>query len=148
MNTINHLVARPGTRFDESDPAQEGNKNTRFADLIIDGHSLYQKLKQHDLVPALGWGSEAYQRRMIDYFLLAEPHEYMFYRYPILVCPWCADEECGYISVKIDREGDVVIWKDFRLGSNNEPVKAGPFYFEWNNYKSAIESTFGTAGIQ
>lgn len=80
--------------------------------------------------------------------LLAEPHEYMFYRYPILVCPWCADEECGYISVKIDREDDVVIWKDFRLGSNNEPVKTGPFYFEWNNYKSAIEATFGTAGIQ
>ncbi|MDF9841449.1 hypothetical protein M2105_002465 [Paenibacillus sp. PastF-1] len=49
MNTINYLETRPGTRFDESDPAQDGNKNTKFADLIIDGHPLYQKLIKYDL---------------------------------------------------------------------------------------------------
>lgn len=29
------------------------NKNRVFADIIIDSSSLYQKLKKHDLVPAL-----------------------------------------------------------------------------------------------
>lgn len=62
------------------------------------------------------------------------------------VCPWCEDEECGFISVKIDREDDIVIWRDFILNDKN--LQVGPFYFGWENYKQAIENTFGTAGIQ
>lgn len=103
MTTINVLETKPSSRYDEFDPSQDGNKNTTFADLIIDGKSLYQMLKRHDLVPALGWGTEENQRQMIQYFLLKEPHEYLYYRLPILVCPWCGDEECGYISVKSGR---------------------------------------------
>lgn len=148
MPTINHLETRPASRFDESDPEQKGNKNTTFADLIIDGKSLYQRLKKYDRVPSLGWGSPDHQRLMIDYFLLAQCHEHMYYRYPILVCPWCGDEECGFISVKIDREADIVVWKDFRLDSGNKPINIGPFYFNWENYKSAIKGTFCTAGVQ
>lgn len=146
METINHLETRLATRFDESDPEQTGNKNTTFADLIIDGKSLYQRLKKYDMVPFLGWGSADNQRLMIDYFLMKQRHEYMYYRYPILVCPWCGDEECGFISVKIDREADVVIWKDFKLEPDNKPIDIGPFYFEWENYISVINGTFGTAG--
>lgn len=119
MKKINYLETRLSSRFDEFDPQKESNKDTKFADIIIDGISLYQRLKKHDLVPALGWGCDEYQRRMIDYFLLKKQHEYMNYRYPILVCPWCGDEECGYISVKVDREGDIVIWKDFFLEHNS-----------------------------
>ncbi|WP_368072470.1 hypothetical protein [Paenibacillus sp. KS1] len=68
MKKINFLETKPATRFDEFDPNQDGNKNTRFADLIIDGRSIYQMFKKHDLVPSLGWGSEANQKLMIDYF--------------------------------------------------------------------------------
>ncbi|PAF30364.1 oxidoreductase [Paenibacillus sp. 7516] len=138
---INVLETQPSSRYDELDPAQEGNKNTTFADLIIDGKSLYQMLKRHDLVPALGWGTEENQKQMIQYFLLKEPHEYLYYRYPILVCPWCGDEECGYISVKVDREEDVVIWKDFMLEHKNQPLNIGPFYFVWENYEKVIQGT-------
>lgn len=143
MTTINVLETQPSSRYDELDPSQDGNKNTTFADLIIDGKSLYQMLKRHDLVPALGWGTEENQRQMIQYFLLKEPHEYLFYRYPILVCPLCGDEECGYISVKVDRDDDVVIWKDFMLEHKNQPLNVGPFYFMWDNYERAIQNTFG-----
>ncbi|MBE7684079.1 oxidoreductase [Paenibacillus sp. P13VS] len=143
MTTINVLETQPSSRYDELDPSQDGNKNTTFADLIIDGKSLYQMLKRHDLVPALGWGTEENQRQMIQYFLLKEPHEYLFYRYPILVCPLCGDEECGYISVKVDRDDDVVIWKDFMLEHKNQPLNVGPFYFMWENYERAIQNTFG-----
>lgn len=143
MTTINVLETQPSSRYDELDPSQDGNKNTTFADLIIDGKSLYQMLKKHDLVPALGWGSEENQRQMIQYLLLKEPHDYLYYRYPILVCPLCGDEECGYISMKVDREEDVVIWKDFMLEHKNQPLNVGPFYFMWENYERAIQNTFG-----
>ncbi|WP_337032583.1 oxidoreductase [Paenibacillus illinoisensis] len=143
MTTINVLETQPSSRYDELDPSQDGNKNTTFADLIIDGKSLYQMLKRHDLVPALGWGTEENQRQIIQYFLLKEPDEYLYYRYPILVCPLCGDEECGYISVKVDRDDDVVIWKDFMLEHKNQPLNIGPFYFVWENYERAIQHTLG-----
>ncbi|MEC0238448.1 oxidoreductase [Paenibacillus dokdonensis] len=147
MRTINYLQTKPSSRYDKFDTSQDGNKNTKFADLIIDGKSLYQMLKKYDLVPSLGWGSEDHQRQVIDFFLLKKQHEYLYYRYPILVCPWCGDEECGFISVKIDREEDVVIWKDFKLEHENKPINIGPYYFNWVDYERVINDTFGTAGI-
>ncbi|MNC27983.1 hypothetical protein D3C75_761730 [compost metagenome] len=148
MNTFNCLQTKPSTRYDDCDPERVGNKNTMFADLIIDGRSLHQMLKKYDMVPALGWGSKDYQRLLIDYFLLKEMHPYLFYRYPIMVCPWCGDEECGFISVYIVKEGDLVIWQDFKLEPGNKSIDLGPFYFRWEEYEQAIHDTFGAAGVQ
>ncbi len=148
MKTINYLQTRPSNRYDELDPDQDGNKNTKFADLIIDGTSLYQMLRKYNLIPSFGWGSEEHQKQIIDCFLLKQQHEYLYYRYPILVCPWCGDEECGFISVNIEREEDLVVWKDFKQENEKKPINVGPFYFKWDNYERAISDTFGTAGIQ
>ncbi|GAB6988706.1 hypothetical protein [Paenibacillus pini] len=148
MKTLNYLETRPSRRYDEFDPDQDGNKNTKFADLIIDGRSLYQMLRKHDMVPSLGWGGQEHQRNMIDYFLLKKQHDYLYYRYPILVCPWCGDEECGFISVYIEREDDIIIWQDFKVEPSNKIINIGPFSFKWDNYERAINDTFGTAGIQ
>jgi len=71
-----------------------------------------------------------------------QPHEYLYYRYPILVCPLCGDEECGFISVMIDKEGDIVIWRDFIL-EGEKKINIGPFYFTWDNYSTAINNTYG-----
>lgn len=143
MIKINDLQTRPSSRYDDFDPEQDGNKNTKFADLVIDGRSLYQMLRKYDLVPSLGWGSEEHQRTMIDYFLLRKTHEYLYYRYPILVCPWCGDEDCGFISVFIERDDNLVIWQDFKLEPDNKRIDIGPFYFQFEDYERAI-----TAGIQ
>ncbi|NEW06862.1 oxidoreductase [Paenibacillus sp. SYP-B3998] len=148
MKIINYLETRPSSRYDEFCPKQDGNKNTKFADLIIDGRSLHQMLRKHDMVPSLGWGSQEHQRNMIDYFLLKKQHDYLYFRYPILVCPWCGDEECGFISVYIQREDDIIIWQDFKLEPSTKIINIGPFYFKWDNYERAINDTFGTAGIQ
>ncbi|PYE50044.1 oxidoreductase [Paenibacillus barcinonensis] len=145
MKHINYLQTVPSCRYDDHDREQEGNKNTKFVDLIIDGRSLYQMLKKYDRVPSLGWGSEEHQKQMIDYFLLNQLHAYLFYRYPILVCPWCGDEECGFISVFIEREEDLIIWRDFKLEPDNKSIDIGPFYFSWEDYKSAIINTYGAA---
>lgn len=45
MKTINQIQTKPSSRYDSFDPDQEGNKNTIFADIIIDDRSLYQMLK-------------------------------------------------------------------------------------------------------
>ncbi|KWX74234.1 hypothetical protein SAMN05216191_10489 [Paenibacillus jilunlii] len=143
MIKVSYLETRPSSRYAEHDPKQTGNKNTIFADIIIDGNSLYQKLKKYDLVPALGWGSEEHQRLMIEYFLLKSPFELMYHRYPILVCPWCGDLECGYISVSIGKESDIVEWSNFQVTGSNNKLEIGPYYFKWDNYKYAIESALG-----
>ncbi|OWA33494.1 oxidoreductase [Saccharibacillus sp. O16] len=148
MKKLSHLQTKPASRFADLDPNKEENKNTKFADLIIDDRSLYQMLRKHDLVPSLGWGSDKLQRQMIDYFLLKETHPYLYHRYPILVCPWCGDEECGFISVFIEREEDLVIWRDFKLEPSNKPIDIGPFCFKWENYEKVINETYRTAGIQ
>ncbi|MOA65573.1 hypothetical protein D3C78_1920150 [compost metagenome] len=62
------------------------------------------------------------------------------------MCPWCGDEECGFISVKIDRESDIIIWKDFVLEHDGKKIDIGPFYFHWDNYEQVINRTLGLSG--
>ncbi|WP_340022750.1 oxidoreductase [Paenibacillus sp. FSL K6-1096] len=144
---INTIEAKPARRSDYHS-LEEGQKNIKFADLIIDGRSLYQRLMKHDMVPSLGWMSTECQREMIDYFLLRKPHDTMGCRYPLMVCSWCGDEECGFISVRIDKVNDIVSWSDFRLEHGMTKINIGPFHFEWDRYEKVINSTFGVAGIQ
>lgn len=148
MKKINVLETRLAARFKDSDPDREGNKNTLFADFIIDGQSLYQMLRKYDFVPALGWGCEEHQKVMIDYYLLKRQHDSLYYRYPALVCPWCADEECGFISLYIEFEDGLYVWRDFKLEPGAVPISIGPFYFEQDLYEKAIMSTQGMAGVQ
>ncbi|WP_313957982.1 oxidoreductase [Paenibacillus xylanexedens] len=147
MNKINHLETKLAPRYDDSDPDQEGNKNVVFADLFIDGKSLYQMLKKYDFVPSLGWGTEEEQQESIDYFLLKQLHPELYYRYPILVCPWCKDEECGYVSVLIEREGDFISWSDFRLEPHNRKIDLESFTFKWKDYKREIIRTYRMAAM-
>ncbi|MCD1259239.1 oxidoreductase [Paenibacillus athensensis] len=148
MPVFNDLQFQPASRFDPLDCAQEGNKNIRFADVMIDGRSLYGMLRKHDLVPIFGWGGRERQLETLDFFLLRKPHESLFYRYPLLVCPWCGDEGCGFISVKVDREGERVIWKDFYAEHQRLSIPLGPFVFSWALYEQAILSTFEMFGEQ
>jgi hypothetical protein len=147
MKRMNTLETKPASRSD-FESIEEGQKNTKFADLNIDGKSLYKMLIKYNMVPSLGWMSNEWQREVIDYFLLRKPHETMWYRYPLMVCSWCGDVGCGFISVKIDKENNVVTWKDFYLEPEMKKINIGPFYFEWDSYKKVINSTFGVAGVQ
>lgn len=142
MLKISNLQIHSTQRYNDSDPNVEGNQNRTFIDFIIDGKSLYQMLKKYDLIPALGWNSEEYQKQILDYFLLKQLHPYLYYRYPVLVCPWCGEEECGFISIFIEREGDLIIWKDFKLEPDNLSIPLEPFYFKWEEYESLISTLY------
>jgi hypothetical protein len=58
------------------------------------------------------------------------------------MCPQCGSLECGYFSVAIDKESDIVEWINFYLEHNNQRLEIGPFRFKWDNYKSAIEKAY------
>jgi len=118
------------------------SKNQRFMDVLIDGQSIYNMLKEHGMIPCLGWGPDSYRMQNINYFLTVELHPDLGYQYPLMVCPWCGDEECGFISVLIERKGNVVIWKDFKVNSDNQSLPLGPFTFKWEEYEREIRSTY------
>lgn len=140
MSNVNFLETRLASRYGEG--VSKEATNTVFSDLIIDSVSLFQRLKKYDLIPAFGWGNEEHQQLITDYFLFKYPFELKYHRYPILICPQCGDLECGYISVAIDKESDIVEWSNFYLEHNNQPLDIGPFHFKWDNYKSAIERAY------
>ncbi|MNI23287.1 hypothetical protein D3C73_768720 [compost metagenome] len=140
MTNINFLETRLASRYG-GDVSKKEN-NTVFADLIIDSVSLFQRLKEYDFVPAFGWGNDEHQQLITDYYLFKYPFEFKYHRYPILICPQCGDLECGYISVAIDKESDIVEWSNFYLEHNNQPLDIGPFHFKWDNYKSTIEKAY------
>lgn len=140
MTRTNFLETRLSSRYGEVGLKQENN--TVFADLVIDSVSLYQRLKEYDLVPAFGYGNADQQKLITDYYLFKYPFDYRYHRYPIMICPQCGDLDCGYISVAIDKEADIVEWSNFYLEHNNLLLNIGPFHFEWDNYKSTIEKTF------
>lgn len=142
MSNIHRIQTKRSKRYADSEVKPEGQVNPHFSDILINGISIYEMLKKHDMIPCFGWGVQEHQQQMVDYFLLNDRHPYLYYRYPLLVCPWCGDEECGFISVFVEREGDTVTWQDFRLGEEGELLPLGPFTFEWEEYEQAIRGTY------
>lgn len=117
------------------------NGRSHIPDFLIDGESLSKRLAKYELVTSLGWGSEEYQKEMISYYLLEEPHPVLWYRAPIFVCELCGDLECGFISAKLERKNDLVIWSDFYKDHYQFKINIGPYYFQWTQYQEVIRST-------
>ncbi|MFD1885500.1 hypothetical protein [Paenibacillus wenxiniae] len=65
---------------------------------------------------------------------------YLYYRYPLFVCSWCRDEDCGFISVFVERKHNLVTWQDFRIEPGNRSLPLGPFTFEWEEYERELRS--------
>ncbi|MFC4777207.1 oxidoreductase [Paenibacillus sp. GCM10023252] len=139
MKRINNIETKLSHRFNENDHERLSNKNIKFADIMIDGESLYHKLKKYDMIPALGWGSLEQQSLTLEYLLFKKPFELTYHRYPILICPECGDLECGFLSVSIDLEDDIVTWSNFMLEHDNVLIDLGPYYFHWDDYRRAIK---------
>lgn len=135
---FNHLSTEIRQLFSTDEPHRT---NVKFSDFLIDGKSLHQRLEKYDLVPSLGWGTRKSQKEMISFFLLQKPHSMLWYRTPILVCPECGDLECGFISAKLERRGNMVIWSDFFKDHYQFKINIGPFYFRWDQYSAVIKST-------
>lgn len=129
------------------------NGEVAFADLIIDGNSLYQMFCGcgYDVISCLGWSFPHIQNDEISKLLLRNKPDFKGKRYAIYVCPLCGDLGCGAVSMKIERDSNIIIWKDFGFEDNLGIIKLqkenlkgiGPFYFNFDQYQSAIKSSFG-----
>lgn len=52
------------------------------------------------------------------------------------------DLECGFISAKLERIGNTIVWKDFYKNDYEKKINLMPYYFDFQDYKEAILSTF------
>lgn len=114
-----------------------------FKDFIIDGVSLYNKIKLlgYKYVPCLGWGVIEFQKENIERLILNEPPDLSDGKYSLLICP-CSDIECGCIAVSINRINDMIVWDEFEVKHQNITLnQMGPYFFKWEEYKKIIESS-------
>jgi hypothetical protein len=91
----------------------EGELQTprRFLDFQVDGASLYDTIGE-DRISCLGWLPPDVDQRFAAQLLLEEAPD-LDGRVAIYVCPECADNECGAITVVIERKGHKTVWRDF-----------------------------------
>lgn len=83
----------------------------RFLDYVVDGESIFERIGQ-DMISPIGW-SATDQEDVAAARLLGEHVPDVDDRVAIFVCSECGDVECGFVSARIERRGDEVIWKDF-----------------------------------
>ena len=119
-----------------------GKGASGFWDIVVSGKSLYDHFGS-DNVPLLGTVNSQAESNAVDRMLLLAPGDYESGRVALLVCPLCADLDCGAVSVHIEQSDNIVTWSDFRLTPNTdeaheELVDLGSYRFEVDRYRSAI----------
>jgi hypothetical protein len=123
-----------------------------FANFLIDGIPLNNfKEIRGDYVSCLGWGPENFQREQIGRLLLRTKSDFENNRNSLYICP-CTGLGCGAVSLKIKRSSkdeNLIIWYKFGYEYDLEDRRnfenyygIGPIYFEWEQYKETIESSF------
>lgn len=120
-----------------------------YANLLMDGKPLteYEEIHQLDFVSCLGWGPIDYQQEQINRLLLHSNPDLNDNRYSLYVCP-CTDLGCGAVSLKIEIQGDFIVWSDFGVEDTLEYRSTfkifegiGPFYFRREDYEEVLQST-------
>lgn len=120
----------------------------RFLDYVVSGTSLSHILNVSnlDLVGSLGWGlNPQHELDSLNEFLGRATMEPVKKRIPLYVCAECGDLGCGAITVRMERENECVVWKDFGFENGIDELNVGefkhigPFYFEKNQYEAAFE---------
>ena len=84
----------------------------RFLDLVVDGESLYDRFgREHDRISCLGWLGPAHDEGAARR-LLGDAAPDLEGRVMLYVCPECADEYCGALTVSVEQDGSTVVWRD------------------------------------
>ena len=116
----------------------------QLMDFVVSGKSLLAELerREYDLVPRLSGGLVPIDQQTRAHLLLEEEDDLPDGRVGIYTCP-CGDYGCGVVSVTIEKDGDHIVWHDFRYRNDydDEVVsleKLGPFKFMKQDYRNAI----------
>ncbi|MFJ9428241.1 hypothetical protein ACIRQY_01140 [Streptomyces sp. NPDC101490] len=117
------------------------------ADLLVDGRSLLLRLdacEGADTVSPLAGDLRPVLRAEHIRLLLAPGAAA---RRVIYSCPDCDDPGCGAVTAVVERDGDDVVWRDFRwqTGPDTDPVRdgypgVGPYRFHGPGYRAALRA--------
>lgn len=109
------LVWRERTRADV--PTLGTQTPRRFLDYELPGQSFYEAFGG-DFISPFGWlpseAEEEYAKR-----LLRELPPQLDGRVEVLVCPECADADCGAVTVRVERMDRHIIWRNPAFSSPN-----------------------------
>ena len=117
-----------------------GCTERRFLDFVIDEVPLWSRLK-FDFISPFGWLSPEQHEASINRFLRKAPADLPDGRIALYICPECGELDCGAVTMLVQREADVIVWKDFGVQNNYENVvhrdgleDIGPFRFDVRQY--------------
>jgi hypothetical protein len=117
-------------------PGGDGRTERRYLDFVVDGISLYDRLRAGDRVTALGCWLRDSEREHIEQLLSGSG------RVPLYVCAECGDLGCGAVTVQVERTPEGFVWRDFALENNYDDTMkdaapyrtVGPFLFNKTEY--------------
>jgi hypothetical protein len=121
-----------------------------FLDFIVDEKSLGDAVKNagYDLVSVLTaeWAT-SYLEDAVRRLLLDRDSDFPNGRRSLYVCGECGDAGCGAVTIILEIEDDIAIWRDFGYENNYENIiqfkkleHLGPFRFPLESYRKIIEN--------
>ena len=122
-----------------------GRTERRFLDFVIDGVPL-SSLMNVDFISPFGWFDADEQEASMDRLLGKSRPDRPGGRSTLYVCPECGDLGCGAVTLLVQAEADVVVWKNFGFENGYEDVvhtdgyhDIGPFTFDAIQYQELFE---------
>lgn len=112
-----------------------------WLDFEVNGARLSHLLRVGDKVGVFGWLGPRHQRAFADELLSRRRAALPSGRATLYLCPECADEGCGVISVEVVRAGDAVVWRDFHCeagASLSTRIEAPQFVFDAAAYRVTL----------
>lgn len=117
-----------------------GRTERRFLDFTIDGVPL-STLFDADFISPFGWFPPNEQTEIVDRLLGKLPPDLPHHRTSLYICPECGDLGCGAVTVSVQREAGIIIWKDFGFQNSYDDMlhtkgfeSIGPFTFDRRQY--------------
>jgi hypothetical protein len=122
-----------------------GCTERRFLDFVVDGVALSSRFDV-DFISPFGWFDAVEQEATINRLIGKSLPDMPNSRTTLYVCPECGDLGCGAVTLLIEREAGVVIWKDFGFENDYEDVvhtdgfeDIGSFTFDAIQYHELFE---------
>ena len=122
-----------------------GRTKRRFLDFVIDGVPMSSRFNV-DFISPFGWLDADEQEASIDRLVGTSAPDMPNARTSLYVCPECGDLGCGAVTLFVQSEADVIIWKDFGFENDYEDAvhtegfqNIGPFTFDANQYREVFE---------
>jgi len=135
------------TRIGEQLSNRTYKSERHFLDFIIDGQSLWERCgKSRDAVSVLCVEFEFDETtKSVDRLLLREYSDLPSDRHKLFICAECGEIGCGAVTLRVEKNGATVAWKDFGYENNYEEGihlddyrHIGPFVFDADQYQNQL----------